>query len=114
MSDEKKIGAYICKGCGLGERLEEAQLATIAQRDGKANVVREHDILCSEEGVAMIQNDIDNEGVNRIAICACSTPSPNIIRAVNLFRSGGGIRAMALPFSFSCSSMVFSFLIFAG
>jgi len=68
----KKIGAYICKGCGLGERLEGAQLAMIAERDAKANIVREHDFLCSEEGVQMIQDDIDNEGVNRVAICACS------------------------------------------
>ena len=72
MADEKKIGAYICKGCGLGERLEGAQLTMIAERDAKANLVREHDFLCSEAGVKMIQDDIDNEGVNRVAICACS------------------------------------------
>ena len=72
MADEKKIGAYICKGCGLGERLEGAQLTMIAEREAKANVVKEHDFLCSEDGVAMIQKDIDTEGVNRVAICACS------------------------------------------
>jgi quinone-modifying oxidoreductase subunit QmoB len=72
VADEKKIGAYICKGCGLGERLEGAQLAMIAEREAKANLVREHDFLCSEDGVKMIQDDIDNEGVNRVAICACS------------------------------------------
>ncbi|WP_455367011.1 FAD-dependent oxidoreductase, partial [Kaarinaea lacus] len=72
MSEENKIGAYICKGCGLGERLQGAQLAMIAEREGKADFVREHDFLCNAEGVAMIQNDIDNEGVNRVAICACS------------------------------------------
>ena len=69
---EKKVGAYICKGCGLGERLEGAQLTMIAERDAKAHIVREHDFLCSEEGVKMIQDDIDNEGVNCVAICACS------------------------------------------
>jgi len=69
---EKKIGAYICKGCGLGERLDCSQLATIAEREGKAGVVHEHDFLCNAEGVAMIQNDIDNEGVNRVVIAACS------------------------------------------
>ena len=72
MADEKKIGAYICKGCGLGDRLNTSQIATIAEREAKANLVREHDFLCSAEGVAMIQNDIDNEGVNHVAICACS------------------------------------------
>ena len=60
MSDEIKTGAYICKGCGLGERLDCGQLATIAEREGKANLVREHEFLCNAEGVAMIQNDIDN------------------------------------------------------
>ena len=59
--DEIKVGAYICKGCGLGERLDCGQLATIAEREGKANLVREHDFLCNAEGVAMIQNDIDGQ-----------------------------------------------------
>ena len=72
MSDEIKVGAHICKGCGLGERLDCGQLATIAEREGKANLVREHDFLCNAEGVAMIQNDIDNEGVNKVMIAACS------------------------------------------
>jgi len=67
-----KIGAYICKGCGLGDRLDCDQLATVAQRDGKAQIVQQHDFLCSAEGVKMIQSDIDNEGVNRVVIGACS------------------------------------------
>ena len=75
MADEIKTGAYICKGCGLGERLDCDQLATIAEREGKANVVKQHDFLCNAEGVAMIQNDIDNEGVNRVMIAACSRRS---------------------------------------
>jgi len=77
VADEKKIGAYICKGCGLGERLEGAQLPMIAEREAKANIVKEHDFLCNEEGVAMIQADINKEGVNRVAICACSRRSKN-------------------------------------
>jgi quinone-modifying oxidoreductase subunit QmoB len=77
VADEIKVGAYICKGCGLGERLDCSQLATIAEREGKANVVREHDFLCNAEGVAMIQNDIDNEGVNKVMIAACSRRSKN-------------------------------------
>jgi quinone-modifying oxidoreductase subunit QmoB len=75
VADEIKIGAYICKGCGLGERLDCGQLATIAEREGKANIVREHDFLCNAEGVAMIRNDIDNEGVNKVVIAACSRRS---------------------------------------
>jgi len=77
VADENKIGAYICKGCGLGERLDCSQLVNVAQREGKAAVVREHEFLCNSEGVAMIQNDIDNEGVNKVMIAACSRRAKN-------------------------------------
>jgi quinone-modifying oxidoreductase, subunit QmoB len=69
---ETKTAAYICKGCELGQRLDAATLVKTATKEGKMNLVREHDFLCSTEGVAMIRNDIDNEGVTHIAICACS------------------------------------------
>ncbi|MEO1766108.1 FAD-dependent oxidoreductase [Thiobacter aerophilum] len=69
---DQKTAAYICQGCGLGERLDTRQLAQVASRDGKMNLVREHPFLCSSEGVAMIRNDIENEGVTHIAIAACS------------------------------------------
>lgn len=72
MADEMKIGAYICKGCGIGERLDAGQLETTAKRDGKAAICQTSDFLCSESGVKMIQDDIDNEGVNRVVIAACS------------------------------------------
>ncbi|MBI3563437.1 MAG: hydrogenase iron-sulfur subunit [Gammaproteobacteria bacterium] len=70
-----KIGAYICKGCGIGERLDAKQMMQVASRDAKAHLVREHEFLCNAEGVQMIKNDIANEGVNRVAICACSRRS---------------------------------------
>ncbi|HSW52206.1 MAG TPA: FAD-dependent oxidoreductase [Sulfuricaulis sp.] len=69
---DTKIGAYICKGCGIGERLDTAQLAMIAQKEGKAQVVREHEFLCNASGVELIKNDIANEGVNHLVIAACS------------------------------------------
>jgi len=68
---DMKIGAYVCQGCGLGERLDTKGLAAVAQKEGKAHVVREHEFLCNAQGVAMIQKDID-EGVNRVVIAACS------------------------------------------
>ncbi|MBI5937587.1 MAG: FAD-dependent oxidoreductase [Betaproteobacteria bacterium] len=69
---EMKTAAYICKGCELGSRLDAASLVKIATKEGKMNLVREHDFLCSADGVALIKNDIDNEGVTHVAICACS------------------------------------------
>ncbi len=69
---DMKIGAYVCQGCGLGERLDTKALAQVAQKEGKAHIVREHEFLCNAQGVAMIQKDIDEEGVNRVVIGACS------------------------------------------
>jgi len=69
---DMKVGAYICKGCGIGERLNTAQLVNIAQKEGKANIAREHEFLCNSAGVAMIKEDLEKEGVNHVMIAACS------------------------------------------
>jgi len=72
MSDEKKFAAYICTGCGIGDRLDAGQLENVATREGRMNVVKQHEMLCSKEGVKMIQDDIDNDGVTHVVIAACS------------------------------------------
>lgn len=69
---EMKTAAYICKGCGLGDKLDIAQLGKIAQKGGKMALVREHAVLCSGEGVQMIRDDIEREGVTHICLAACS------------------------------------------
>lgn len=70
-----KSAAYVCGGCGLGERLDTARLASIAQTEGKMDLAREHPFLCSAEGVATIRADIENDGVTHVAIAACSQRS---------------------------------------
>ncbi|SMC24557.1 putative adenylylsulfate reductase-associated electron transfer protein QmoB [Desulfacinum hydrothermale DSM 13146] len=69
---EKKIGAYICTGCGIGDALDVAALAKVATGEYKVPVCREHGFLCSEEGRALIQADVEQEGVNSLVIAACS------------------------------------------
>ena len=69
---EMKTAAYICSGCGLGDKLDVPQLAKIAQKEGKMALVREHDFLCNAEGVQMIRDDIEKEAVTHICIAACS------------------------------------------
>jgi quinone-modifying oxidoreductase, subunit QmoB len=72
VADDMKVGAYLCKGCGLGERLNTDQLELIAAREGKADYVRQHEFLCSKAGVDMIRADIDEGKANHIVIGACS------------------------------------------
>ena len=72
MSDEKKFAGYICTGCGLGDRLDSSQLEMIATREGKMQSCKQHELLCSSEGVQMIRDDIASEGATHIMIAACS------------------------------------------
>jgi quinone-modifying oxidoreductase, subunit QmoB len=72
VADELLMGAYICKGCGIGDRLDCGQLEQTATRDGKAKYAKSHDFLCSAEGVAMIQADIDSGETNHVILGACS------------------------------------------
>ena len=67
-----KTAAYVCGGCGIAGRLDTAQLAKIAEREGKMELVRQHPFLCSAEGVETIRADIEKEGVTHLAIAACS------------------------------------------
>ncbi len=72
MADEKKFAGYICTGCGIGERLDAGQLEQTAKRDGKMAECKQHEMLCSKEGVQLIRDDIDNNGVTHVMIAACS------------------------------------------
>lgn len=71
MAEEKKFAGYICTGCGIGERLDAGQLESVATRDGKMQSCKQHELLCSREGVQMIRSDIA-EGATHVMIAACS------------------------------------------
>ncbi|MBK9136633.1 MAG: hydrogenase iron-sulfur subunit [Betaproteobacteria bacterium] len=69
---EMKTAAYLCAGCGIGDKLDMKALAKVAQREGKMALVREHPFLCSDEGVATIRADFANEAVTHVLVAACS------------------------------------------
>jgi len=69
---DKKLGAYICKGCGIADRLDTDQLEMIAKREGKMSFAKQHDFLCNSDGVKMIQADIDAGDVTHLMIAGCS------------------------------------------
>ena len=89
MAREVKVGAYLCKGCGLGQRLDTARLAGLAESEGGAAVVRQHDYLCSGAGVSVIRNDIDRAGVTHVMIGACSRRAKT--EAFNFDETAGGV-----------------------
>lgn len=69
----KKLGVYICKGCGISEAIDIDKLTKSAARAAaiQPNAVRVHDVLCSSAGLELINNDI-KEGTNTLVIGACS------------------------------------------
>ncbi|MBM4284418.1 MAG: FAD-dependent oxidoreductase [Deltaproteobacteria bacterium] len=69
---EKKFGVYLCKGCGIGEAVKSESMHKAIKKEAKIQHIKEHDILCSPEGLAMIKEDIANEGINSLVIAACS------------------------------------------
>jgi len=69
---DNKFAAYICSGCGLGDKFDIAALEKVAQKEGKMAVVKNHPFLCNAEGVQMIKDDIANDGVTHLCIAACS------------------------------------------
>ena len=49
-------------------RSTSTQLQKIAQKEGKMQLVRRHELLCSAEGVQTIRDDIASEGVTHVMI----------------------------------------------
>ncbi|MFH1563291.1 MAG: FAD-dependent oxidoreductase [Nitrospirota bacterium] len=70
---DKKLGVYICTGCGIGESLDIEKLTKVATVGYKVSVCKTHPYLCGEEGIGIINNDCAAEGVNTIIIAACSS-----------------------------------------
>jgi quinone-modifying oxidoreductase, subunit QmoB len=67
---DKKYGVYICTGCGIGDTLDMEDLVGVPEEEG-VNCTT-HPFLCSKEGVALIQKDVDDDKVNAMVIGACS------------------------------------------
>ncbi len=67
-----KVGAYICTGCGICDALDIEALTKVATKDSKLPICKTHEFLCGPEGVALIKEDIQNEGVNGVVIVGCS------------------------------------------
>ncbi len=69
---DRKIGAYLCTGCGIGQGLDVEQLEKVAKGDCKAALCRSSEMLCGPEALALIKQDMAQEGINALLIAACS------------------------------------------
>ncbi len=91
---DPKLGVYICSDCGIGGALDIEALENIAKNQYRVENVQSVPFLCSQEGTQMIKDEINNQGVNKIVIAACSPrvhydefdfdPSKYVTERVNL------------------------------
>ncbi|MDP3001484.1 MAG: hydrogenase iron-sulfur subunit [Bryobacterales bacterium] len=68
----KKLGVYICSGCGIGDSLDTEKLAKVATRESKIPLCKVHPFLCGAEGAGIIRKDLADGAVNTVVIAACS------------------------------------------
>ena len=69
---DQKIGVYLCTGCGIGDSLDIEKLSAIALKQYNVPVCKTHPFLCNDEGLELIKNDINGDGINTVVIAACS------------------------------------------
>ncbi|MEZ5784920.1 MAG: FAD-dependent oxidoreductase [Xanthobacteraceae bacterium] len=67
----RKLGIYVCSGCGIGECLAANRLAEIARRECAAEVARTSPAFCLEDAT-LIRDDVANGAVDSVVIGACS------------------------------------------
>ena len=68
----EKIGCFVCTGCGIGQSVDTNKLLQIAIEEKQASVARSHTALCQKEGLTLIQSEIKANGLEAIAVGACS------------------------------------------
>ncbi|HER26512.1 MAG TPA: FAD-dependent oxidoreductase [Rhodospirillales bacterium] len=72
MSEDTKITAYLCSGCGIGDAVDMDALATVATDEMKAAGCKIHEALCSQSGVKLIADDLACGTTTSPVIAACS------------------------------------------
>ncbi len=68
---DRKLGIYLCSGCGISDAVDMEKLEKVATVGLKAATCAVHPFLCGKEGAAKIAADV-KDGVNTVVIAACS------------------------------------------
>jgi quinone-modifying oxidoreductase subunit QmoB len=87
----RKLGVYLCEGCGIGDCLDVGALRAGAEEADGVAVTRTSKAFCLEDS-AQIAQDIADQGLDAVVIGACSQRvnrrvfdfSPTHVRRVNL------------------------------
>jgi heterodisulfide reductase subunit A len=68
-----RIGVYICHcGTNIAGTVDVERVANFATRLDNVVVARHYAYMCSDPGQALIQEDIEHEGLDRVVVASCS------------------------------------------
>ncbi|MCF8380262.1 MAG: FAD-dependent oxidoreductase [Bacteroidales bacterium] len=67
-----RIGLYICSGCNIGKAVDVDKLMELGSGDEKIIACKRHASLCSNDGLNLINEDIESDKLDSVIIAACS------------------------------------------
>jgi heterodisulfide reductase subunit A len=71
--DNARIGVYVCHcGSNIAGTVDVRDVAAYAAKLPHVSVAREYKYMCSSTGQEMIKQDIEQFGLNRVVVAACS------------------------------------------
>ena len=68
---DKKYCVYLCSGCGIGDALDMEALAEVVTGEMSMEC-KTSNCLCGKEGRALMEKDMNENGVNTFIVGACS------------------------------------------
>ncbi|MBL7065572.1 MAG: CoB--CoM heterodisulfide reductase iron-sulfur subunit A family protein [Anaerolineae bacterium] len=73
MEPQPRIGVYICHcGTNIAANVDVEQVAGFAATLPGVVVARDYLYMCSDPGQALIQQDIEEQGLNKVVVASCS------------------------------------------
>jgi len=73
MNGKPKIGVYVCHcGSNIASIVDVEEVAKFAETLPDVELARNYSYMCSDPGQALIVDDIEKEGLNRVVVASCS------------------------------------------
>jgi len=89
MNNTIKIGVYICHcGVNISQTVDVEQVAEAVKKNPLVKVSKTYKFMCSDPGQELIRKDIQEYGLNRIVVAACSPQMHELTFRMNCERAG--------------------------
>ncbi len=83
---DRKLGVYLCSGCGIGDALDVGALSGLATKQRDVAICRTDPFLCGVSAATAIADDVREGRVERVIIGACSPRAQTA-----MFPAAGGV-----------------------